>query len=93
MSSPEVSDWGLSDVEIMLLSEKVLSWADRAFAAFPPIRSGPPYSPEGPRALNRVGFLWCGSEPSRCNCAAPGREPAWLPGRRKFGGNNHRRSS
>jgi hypothetical protein len=40
MTGHEVSDWGLTDDEVMALSRAVLGWADRVFAAYPPIRSG-----------------------------------------------------
>lgn len=37
----EVGDWDLTDDEVMALSTKVLGWADRVFAAYPPYRRGP----------------------------------------------------
>jgi hypothetical protein len=41
MTGHEVSDWDqLTDAEVMALSGKVLGWADRVFAAYPPIRKG-----------------------------------------------------
>jgi hypothetical protein len=29
-----VSDWDLTDAEVMVLSRKVLGWADRVFVAY-----------------------------------------------------------
>jgi hypothetical protein len=40
MTHHEVSDWDLSDDEVMALSREVVGWADQVFAAHPPIRKG-----------------------------------------------------
>jgi hypothetical protein len=41
MAGHELTDWGLTDAEVMALSEAVLGWADWVFSAYPPIRKGP----------------------------------------------------
>ena len=40
MTGHELAWDQLTDAEIMALSRAVLGWADRVFAAYPPIRSG-----------------------------------------------------
>lgn len=40
MTGHELAWDQLTDAEVMALSGSVLGWADRVFAAFPPIRKG-----------------------------------------------------